>query len=70
MRTNEERAEDAYRVLLTYLQRTDQQGEPIDTTAIDLITDLAHLYDQCSSGKTGLSALSVAMDHYTAEKES
>ena len=67
--TNEERAERAYRVLLVYLQRIGEQGEPTQQAAINLMTDLAHLYDQYSSGKAGLSALSMAMNHYTTKKD-
>ena len=65
-RTNGQRAETAYRVLLFYKQRLGESGRVDKSSVIDLITDIGHLCD--GGGEDFESILRSVVGHWEAER--
>ncbi len=61
-RTNEDRAEIAYRVALVYGQWSGSEGD-VEASIIDLMADLLHLCDQYGLEQSYAQAM--ALEHFT-----
>ncbi len=65
-RTNEQRAESAFRTLQVYLQRGDGDEGDMEASIVDLVSDLLHLGEQY--GFDAEYVTRVALSHFNAEQ--